>query len=120
MAGIYQFPTLTPTNCLPNFIEPAVSVLEYEDGAMDFNLDGKCALRTWDLDFSFLTEAEAAQLDAHHETALGSDGEFLFVDPYTSIGYNGVRYALEDGYAAERHPKKWAPIRRIRLVQEVV
>lgn len=119
MAAVSDFPTsVTASSITPGYRDFAVQRIEYEDQGFDTNLDGKATCRTWAIEFLFLSEAQAAVLDGHFMEAKSSDGEFVFLDPYTDLSYAGVRYELEE-YKAERHLKSWAPIRKALLFQEL-
>lgn len=118
---IAAFPaSITPTNIKPFMLDVAVSTIEYEDLGMDFNLDSPAVSRGWELQYDFLSESEAATLDAHWETAQVADNaEFYFTDPYTDVVYNKVRYAPESGYGGKEHVKSWSPKRSVVLWQEL-
>ena len=121
MPSIREYPTtIQPTHCLPEFPDFQVGRIVYEDNSVDYNLDQTTTQRRWTLEYNFLTEEEAATLDAHFGDAYGSASEFYFTDPWTEVRYHKVRYEHGEGYQVGDHVKKWSPKRRVVLIQELV
>lgn len=105
-------------SCLPIESEPGISVLRYEDGAQDYNLDGVAFARRWEIEY-LLTTDDAATLDAHYAAAKGAGSTFRFRDSWTGETYADVRYLLREGYEVQDHTKHWVARRRVVLVQEL-
>lgn len=86
---------------------------KFPDLHEDFNLNAGI-IRRWRFEYQGLSEADAATLDAHYESAKSSAFGFGFTNPRTAEVLSSVRY---DKYTVGDHEKKWAGNRSIVLIK---
>lgn len=120
---VSAFPSRATIQPLDEFeLQPAYAVTmspQFADGGRDFNLDADQVIRRWELLFDGHTEAEAATLDAHVDSAKYSD------DAGSAYGFNyttrsgevlsNVRY--DKGGYDRSQSKTYSQRRRVRLIK---
>lgn len=89
----------------------------YKDGGTDYNLKADTVTRRFTLDYKtkgFVTETEAAILDAHWEQAKGRTYGFDFYDKKSGTVYTDVHYeSFEKGHG-EKHIIQFRMVKLIK------
>jgi hypothetical protein len=98
---------------------PVTKSPPFADGGCDFNLDADQKVRRWRIDYDLLSEADAATLDAHVDSAkyagdAGSAYGFSFTTR-SGEALSNVRY--DRGGYQRSDPKTWACTRNVTLVK---
>jgi hypothetical protein len=120
----YPMPSVSGSNPDPLFFKQMpeifqVGFTQYDDGGRDFKLqNGGSGIKKWLLKYDGLTEAQAALLDAHKDTAkLDENGvsafAFNFRDKISTTLYSNVRYTR---YVVD-HTKRWSQSREVELTK---
>lgn len=96
-----------------------VGFTQYDDGGRDFKLQhGGGGIKRWSLTYDGLTEAQAAILDAHKDSAK-INGDGLSANGFNYRDRDGTLYAnvRYEKYERPAHSKKWIQSRNIQLVK---
>lgn len=89
----------------------------YEDGGASYQTRNDEAPIRFLLEYTGLSLAEAATLDAHRADAFGEVYGFNFTNPRTTVAYTDVHY---DESFQEDHRKTWNNTRTIHLIKRPV
>lgn len=124
---VAEYPSLTTahTSLYPFSVYPLrpayqIGFTQYDDGGRDFKLqNGGTGILRWIIDYSGLTAAQAATLDAHADSAMLDESgmsafSFNFRDRDTGTLYSGVRYEV---YSRPAHTHKDIQSRHVQLVK---